>query len=175
MSEFQLTHVALVGARIASFAAYGYQSRMELAGQLIAPEQETGTPLCSMSNRELRAMLRSQLPLWIHNIITDIRFPQRDRLLMALRRFEGEMKDSKTNEVVAGVLTNGFLNINFDPLDMPADMPMRERCAMLAHINVWKDAYRRLEDDVASVLAQVPQALSDWTAEVSDLQLAATG
>jgi hypothetical protein len=174
MSEFQLTHVALVGARIASFADYGYQSRMELAGQLIAP-LETGTPVCSMSNQELHAMLRSQLPLWIHNIITDIRFPQRERLLMALRRFEGELKDSKTNDVVAGVLTNGFLNSNFDPLDLPADMPMRERCAMLVHIGVWQDAYRRLEEDVASVLALVPQALSDWIAEVSEHQLAATG
>ena len=79
MSEFQLTHIALVGARMTAFHAYGFYTRNELS----------------------------------------------------LRRFEGELRDSRDDEVISAVLSNGFRNQTFDPLNLPNNMPMRQRCAVV--------------------------------------------
>ena len=61
-------------------------------------------------------------------------FPLRARLAMALRRFEGELRDSRDNEVVAAVLNAGFSDRQLDPLNLPDSLPMRQRCSMLMPI-----------------------------------------
>ncbi len=162
MSEFQLTHVALVGARISAFHPYGFQARTDLAMRRVAPET-AGIALEKLPPDKLRGRLREQLPLWIHNIITDPEFPNRERLLMPIRRFEGELHDSKHDEVVSAVLSKGFRNQTFDPFDLPPSMPVRQRCAILAHIRVWQEAYRRLEQDLLELMVAQVGDITNWS------------
>ena len=162
MYDFQLTHVALVGARMSAFHAYGYKARTDLTLCRVAPEY-AGVSMDSMPTEELRDKLRVQLPLWVHNIIADHEFPSREKLLMPLRRFEGELKDSKDDEVVSAVLTKGFMSETFDPFNLPKSMPVRERCAILAHLQVWQDAYRVLEKDLLDLLVEHAEELAGWS------------
>ena len=161
MSEFQLTHIALVGARMNAFHPYGFHKRTDLALRRVAPELNV-TEVEMLGRRELIARLKTQLPLWIHNIIVDEAFPQRGQLLMPIRRFEGELKDSREDEVISAVLSNGFRNEPFDPLNLPHGMPMSQRCAVVVHARVWQDAYKRLEQDVLGILADNAQELLRW-------------
>jgi hypothetical protein len=115
-----------------------------------------------LEDAELRTTLQNQFPLWIHNIIADPDFPSRHKLEGPLRRFEGELKDSKHDEVVSTVLSKGFKNQQFDPFDPPKSMPMRQRCAMVVNIGVWQEAYRKLEEDVIAVLMANRDAVSRW-------------
>ncbi|MEM1112864.1 MAG: hypothetical protein AAGI11_13210 [Pseudomonadota bacterium] len=162
MYDFQLTHVALVGARMSAFHAYGYKARSDLTLCRVAPES-AGVALSKLSDGELREKLQRQLPLWVHNIISDPEFPSRDKLLMPLRRFEGELKDSKNDEVVSAVLSKGFMSEYFDPFDLPRNMPVRERCAIIAHLQVWQDAYRSVERDLLDLLVDHAEELESWS------------
>lgn len=158
MAEFQLTHIALVGARINSFRPYGYNSREELTMCRIVPE----APSAGQGQGSLHSLLSEQLPIWVHNIITDPDFPQRHRLLMPLRRFEGELRDNKNDEVISVVLRHGFKSLQFDPLDLPRTMPMRQRCALVVHLGVWKEAYQRLDSEIVELLAANSDLLGKW-------------
>jgi hypothetical protein len=146
---------------MSAFQAYGFHARNELTLCRVAPET-AGIVMENLAKPELQEKIRKQLPLWIHNIIADPEFPQREQLLMPLRRFEGELHDSKHDEVVSAVLSKGFRNQNFDPFDLPKTMPVRQRCAILAHIQVWQEAYRRLEHDLVNLLSQQAKELSAW-------------
>lgn len=161
MSEFQLTHVTLVGARMSAFRSYGFQSRNELSLRCVVPEL-TDSQVDLLGRRELISRLKSQFPIWIHNIVTDPEFPLRDKLLMPLRRFEGELRDNRDDEVVSAVLNQGFRNRDFDPLNLPDTMPLRQRCAMVVHIAVWQEAYKRLENDVVAILADHADLIARW-------------
>ena len=81
MSEFQLTHIALVGARMSAFRPYGYAKRNDLSFHRVAPDLGERDPE-QFNRTEVNTMLRDHLPLWIHNIIADPTFPGRRRLLM---------------------------------------------------------------------------------------------
>lgn len=162
MSEFQLTHTALVGARMAEFHRLGFNTRSELTMRRVAPHEDTGT-LGQLEPGELRDALRNQLPLWIHNIITDPDFPQRHKLVMPLRRFEGELLDNRSDEVISSVLSHGFRSSPFNPLALPDNMNTRDRCAILAHIQVWQDAFLRLEEEVLGILGQLAESLDRWS------------
>lgn len=161
MSEFHLTHIALVGARMSCFHAHGYHTRNELSFQRVSPGL-TSQQVNMLSRQELVSRLKKQLPVWLHNIIVDSDFPERNKLTMPIRRFEGELNDSKHDEVVSAVLSNGFKNQTFDPLNLPQTMPMRQRCAMVVHIKVWQEAYKRLESDVVNILADNAEAVATW-------------
>ena len=161
MSEFQLTHVALVGARIAAFSEHGVKDRNELTMRRIAPDMGD-INLEELPEKQRRDLLAAQLPLWVHNIIADQEFPGRHKMLMPLRRFEGELSDSKSDEVVASVLSAGFRNQTLDPLNLPETMPLRERCALLMHVTVWQDAYKRLEHDLVAILSDYADDISRW-------------
>jgi hypothetical protein len=161
MHEFQLTRVALIGARIAAFHPYGFHSRNELALRTVAPEIP-GRSLADMSTEQLQAMFSKQLPVWIHNILSDPDFPQRDKLLMPLRRFEGELHDSREDEVVSAVISAGFRDHDLNPLALPQSMPMRQRCAMLMQIEVWREAYQRLEQELARIMAACAPEVDSW-------------
>lgn len=163
MSELQMTHVALVGARIDAFAALGFRSRSELTMRRALPPAAP-VALQHMDQNELKALLASQLPLWVHNCISDPAFPARDRLLMHLRRFEGELRDNRENEVVAAVLSAGFRNRQLDPLALPESMPLRQRCRMLMHVDTWQLAYRELEAALVTILASEAELLDAWLA-----------
>ena len=170
--EFQLTHVALVGARITAFHPYGMHSRSELVLQRVTPAS-TARTLPELPHPELRSALRAQLPLWIHNILFDSDFPGRERLLMPLRRFEGELNDNRNDTVVSAVLSSGFRNQNLDPLDLPDSMPMRQRCALVMQIGVWQEAYRRMEQEVLDLLVELAPQVQDWVDfELEPLQAA---
>lgn len=159
--EFQLTQVALVGARIAAFNPYGIHSRSELVLQRVSPDFGQ-QQLPELSPAELRSILCGQLPLWVHNILVDPDFPGRERLLMPLRRFEGELHDNRDDIVVSAVLSAGFRSQNLDPLDLPDSMPMRQRCALVMQIAVWQEAFRRVEQEVISLLTELVPQLQDW-------------
>lgn len=161
MSEFQLTHVALVGARIAAFSEHGFKDRNELAMRRIAPDMGE-IRLEELPDRQRQDMLAAQLPIWVHNIIVDPDFPGRHKMLMPLRRFEGELSDSKSDEVVASVLSAGFRNQTLDPLNLPELMPLRQRCAILMHVSVWQDAYKRLEHDLVEILSAYVDEIARW-------------
>ena len=163
MTQFQMTHVALVGARMDAFRSQGYRVRSELALCRITPETG-GRPLASLSREQWHQLILEQLPVWVHNVIVDASFPGRDRLSMSLRRFEGELRDNRDNEVVASVLSAGFRNRNLDPLNPPEDMPMRQRCALLMHMGPWRDAYQALESEWVRLLSGSAQALDAWIA-----------
>lgn len=161
-SEFQLTHVALVGARMSVFQPYGFRTRDELAMRRVAPEM-AGLAVDALPQKELRQWLVGQLPLWVHNIIADPDFPNREKLLMPIRRFEGELRDNKTDEVISAVLSKGFRNENFDPYNLPRNMPVRQRCAILAQINVWQEAYGHLERELLDLMLQQPEDIARWS------------
>jgi hypothetical protein len=161
MAEFQLTHIALVGARMSLFKDYGFADRNQLAMRRITPGTG-GRPFEDIPANQLPATIRDELPIWIHNIISDPDFPGRDALLMPLRRFEGELYDSKNNEVVAAVLSAGFKSQTLDPLNLPAVMPLRQRCALVMHIGVWQEAYRKLEEDLVDILSKHTDQICQW-------------
>lgn len=165
--DLQLTHIALVGARMAVFKPYGFVDRNQLALRRIAPDTG-GRPLTSLSAPQLHTMLAEQLPVWVHNIIADPDFPSRHKLLMPLRRFEGELQDNKRDEVVACVLSAGFRNQTLDPLHLPDTMPLRQRCALVMHIGVWQDAYRALESEVVALLSLHVDEVSRWVERCRD-------
>ena len=161
MSEFYLCHIALVGARISTFQEYGYNTRNDLSLCRVVPD--TGDePLAQLPPEQVREMLKEQFPIWIHNIISDPEFPQRHKLEMPLRRFEGELKDSKENETISAVLSAGFKSETLDPTNLPSSMPLRQRCAMVAHIDAWQDAYSCLEHDVVEIMMAQPAQIDNW-------------
>lgn len=163
MTQFQMTHVALVGARMDAFRSQGYRVRSELALCRVAPATG-GRLLASLARDQLQQLLAEQLPLWVHNVIVDASFPERDRLSMSLRRFEGELRDNRDNEVVASVLSAGFRNRSLDPLNPPESMPMRQRCGLLMHVGPWRDAFQALQSEWICVLSDSAQALDTWIA-----------
>ena len=166
MSEFQLTHITLVGARISAFRSYGFHSSNDLSLRCVVPEL-SASQVELLGRTELIAQLKSQLPIWIHNIVTDPEFPLRDKLAMPLRRFEGELRDNRDDEVISTVLSQGFRNQDFDPLNLPDSMPLRQRCAMVVHIAVWQAAYKRLEKDVVTILADNAPLIAKWCEDAS--------
>jgi hypothetical protein len=161
MSDFQLSQIALVAARMSAFESLGYQTRQELAMRRVTPA-DTGKGLGQLEELDRREVLREQLPIWVHNVLTDPEFPQRDKLLLPLRRFEGELRDNKNDEVVSAVLSHGFRNQNFNPLALPKDLPMRERCAILAHLQVWEDAFHSLEEELVGLLSKNATSIDRW-------------
>lgn len=163
MSEFQMTHVALVGARMNTFKPFGYNTRSELAMCRVLPDMGT-TSLGDMPRPLLESLFAEQLPCWVHNIITDKGFPMREGMLMALRRFEGEMRDNSKDEVVAAVLSAGFRNRYLDPLNLPDSMPLRQRCGLVMQSSVWHEAYQHLESELSSRLATCAGEVEDWLA-----------
>ena len=164
MSEFQMTHVALVGARINAFAPLGISSRTELTMSLVLPPVEPGH-YQNQDTRAMKASLLEDLPFWVHNCIYDSAFPGRQRLAMHLRKFEGELRDNRSNEVIATVLSYGFRNRQMDPMALPENMPLRQRCSMLMHLGPWQEAYRELELQFASILAAEAEQLELWLAK----------
>ena len=163
MSEFQMTHVALVGARMQSFLPLGFRSRSELTMHRALPSPGP-VLLQHMDQKELRSLFAQQLPIWVHNVITDPGFPGRDRMLMHLRRFEGELRDNRDNEVIAEVLTSGFRNRQLNPLDLPESMPLRQRCSILMSVEPWQESYRQLETELVKVLTDEAEAIDIWLA-----------
>ncbi|MFV8818191.1 hypothetical protein [Haliea sp. E17] len=157
-----MTHVALVGARMDAFTALGYHSRSELALRRALPRYPG--KLAGLSKPDQRKLLAKDLPVWVHNAITDPDFPGRDQLVMPLRRFEGELRDSRDNEVIAAVLNAGFRNRPLDPLNLPDNMPLRQRCSMLMHVGPWQEAYRQLEAKLVETLQQRLDELDHWLA-----------
>jgi hypothetical protein len=172
MSELHLTHIALVGARMSAFKQYGFHDRNQLAMRRITP-YSGGRALADVPCAELPDVLRAELPIWIHNMIADPDFPGRDTLLMPLRRFEGELCDNKSDEVVALVLSAGFKNQTLDPLNLPSVMPLRQRCAIVMHIQVWQDAYRTLEEDLIPLLSGQVEDICLWVDYSRDIRHAA--
>ena len=161
MSEFYLCHVALVGARMSTFAEFGYSTRNELSLRRVVPENYANA-VSQLAAKDAEALLIKYFPLWIHNIISDPEFPQRHKLEMPLRRFEGELNDSKNNEVMAAVLSAGFKNNTLNPDKLPDSMPLRQRCAIVAHIDAWQEAYLCLEKDVVNILMETLPELDSW-------------
>ncbi len=161
MTEFQLSHVALVAARISAFEPLGFNNRSQLAMRRVVP-LPAGTSLAAMDEEGRRETLREQLPIWVHNILADPEFPRRDRLLPPLRRFEGELRDNKDDEVISSVLSHGFRNQAFDPLNLPGTLSMRERCAILAHVQTWEEAFLPLRQALVDELAAQADALDKW-------------
>lgn len=160
MSEFYLCQIALVGARMAAFAPYGFHNRNDIAMRRIAPRFDSAVD--NLDDTALRNLLSSEFPVWIHNIVTDPTFPLKQELAMPLRRFEGELSDNKNNDVVSAVLSAGFRNETLDPLALPDSMPLRQRCAMIAHVEQWQDAYVVLVKDVIDILMTDLSAIANW-------------
>ena len=163
MSEFQMTHVSLVGARINTFTPLGFRSRSDLTMRRAVPAVES-VPYRRLATRSRKPALAAGLPLWVHNCITDKAFPARIHLLMHLRRFEGELRDNRDNEVIATVISAGFRDQQLDPLALPESMPLRQRCTMLMHVEPWKEAYRDLEQAMVNILASEAEQLDAWLA-----------
>jgi hypothetical protein len=160
MNEFQLTHIALVGARMEVFRAQGFKDRNELAMRVVMPANTDS--LVELPDEEIPIAFKTQLPVWVHNIISDSSFPRREKMLMPLRRFEGELQDSKQDDVVARVLSAGFRNQHLDPLNLPAVMPTQERCAIVMQIGTWQDAYKTLEQDLVRLLSDYADDIIRW-------------
>ncbi|MFK8047232.1 MAG: hypothetical protein AB8B81_02235 [Halioglobus sp.] len=161
MSEFHLSHIALVGARMEAFSEFGISNRNELKMRRISPAGLENS-VENLSTSDLKQLLKVQLPIWVHNVITDPAFPNREQLLMPIRRFEGELKDKKGDEVVSAVMTAGFVNQTLDPLDLPKEMSMQERCAVVAQISVWQEAYQQLESDLVKIMIDQLPELAQW-------------
>ncbi len=161
MSEFHLSHIALVGARMSTFQEYGYSTRNDLLMHKVVPGEAPAT-MESLPIEEVRKKLINQFPLWVHNIIVDPEFPQRDRLLMPLRRFEGELADSRNNMVISAVLSAGFKNRTLDPLDLPESMLLRERCALVSQSGIWQEAFFRLENDILDIMVEHLPEIAKW-------------
>ncbi len=83
---------------------------------------------------------------------------------MHLRKFEGELRDHRNNEVIATVLNCGFRNRQMNPLELPDSMPLRQRCNMLMHLGPWQEAYRELERQFTAILASEVNQLDLWLA-----------
>lgn len=162
MSEFHLSHIALVGARMEAFSEFGISNRNELKMRRISPVGLEDS-IENLSTAEIKKLLVDQLPIWVHNAITDPEFPNREQLLMPIRRFEGELKDKKSDEVVSAVMTAGFISETLNPLDLPKQMSMQERCAVVAQINVWQEAYQQLENDIVQTLCDQLPAIAAWS------------
>jgi len=161
MSEFYLCHIALVGARISTFQEYGYKTRNDLSLCRVVPN--TGSELLAqLPAAQVRKIFAEQFPIWVHNIISDPDFPLRRKLEMPLRRFEGELKDSKENETISAVLSAGFKSQTLDPSNLPGSMPLRQRCAMVAHIDAWQDAYSCLEQDIIEIMMTQLEQIDNW-------------
>ena len=160
MNEFQLTHIALVGARMEVFRALGFKDRNELSMRVVMPANTDS--LVELPDEEIPIAFKTQLPVWVHNIISDSSFPRREKMLMPLRRFEGELQDSKQDDVVARVLSAGFRNQHLDPLNLPAVMPTQERCAIVMQIGTWQDAYKTLEQDLVRLLSDYADDIIRW-------------
>lgn len=160
MTEFQLTHIALVGARMEVFRAHGFKDRNELSMRVVMPANVDS--LVELPSEEIPIAFKAQLPIWVHNIISDSSFPRREKMLMPLRRFEGELQDSKHDDVVASVLSAGFRNRNLDPLNLPAVMPTRQRCAIVMQIGTWQEAYKALEQDLVRLLSDYADDIIRW-------------
>lgn len=174
MSEFQLTHVALVGARMDAFVPLGFSSRTDLTMSRALPLAEPQN-YQQADTEALKARLATDLPIWVHNCIYDPQFPARERLIMHLRKFEGELRDNRCNEVIATVLSCGFRDRQMDPLELPVTMPLRQRCSMLMHLGPWQEAYRELELQFVAILASEAEQLDRWLAKsrpVSDRAIA---
>lgn len=167
MLQFQMTHVALVGARMDAFQALGYRHRSELAMRRVVPAGFRAV-LDTDDRPSLHVAVAQTLPFWVHNAISDSAFPAQERLAMGLRRFEGELRDNRDNEVVAAVLSAGFRNRTLDPLHPPDSMPMRQRCSLLMNIGPWKDAYQRLQGEFCAALCEDAGALTEWLATAAD-------
>lgn len=161
MSEFHLSHIALVGARMETFCEFGISNRNELKMRRVSPSGFEDS-VKRLSVADLKKLLVEQLPLWIHNIITDPDFPKREQLLMPVRRFEGELKDKKADEVVCAVMTAGFKSESLNPLNLPKEMSMQQRCEMVAQINVWQEAYQTLESDILEIMSDQVTAVAQW-------------
>jgi len=146
---------------MAVFEEYGYSTRNDLSLCRVAPHVGN-TPLGQLDATQVREMFTRQFPIWVHNIISDPDFPQRSKLEMPLRRFEGELKDSKDNEVISAVLSAGFKNQTLDPTDLPSSMPLRQRCAMVVHIDAWQEAYLCLEKDIIDIMMRHLPELDSW-------------
>jgi hypothetical protein len=145
---------------MAAFHPYGFRIRNDLAMRRIVPRLDGA--LENLEEEALREEFSRELPVWIHNIVTDPMFPLKQQLAMPLRRFEGELSDSKDNDVVAAVLSAGFRNVTLNPLNLPDSMPLRQRCAMVAHIEQWQGAYLALEKDVIDVFITNLSAIASW-------------
>jgi hypothetical protein len=163
MSEFQMTHVALVGARIGVFASMGFRCRSEMTMRRALPTGNNSY-YAMMDMQQRRTRLQDELPIWVHNCITDPAFPVRHQLLMHLRRFEGELRDNRDNAVIAAVLSAGFRNRELNPLELPDSMPMRQRCSLLMNLEPWQEAYRDLETAMVKILASEAKTLDTWLA-----------
>lgn len=161
MTDLQLTQIALVGARITDFSNFGYTNRNAMTMRRVAPELEPADAGVSDAS-DSASCFKNRLPVWVHNIINDPEFPSREELMMPLRRFEGELIDSRDNEVVSTVLAHGFRNQSFDPLNLPVTMPLSQRCAMVAHIDVWESAFRQLERDLSEIMTKHYDQISNW-------------
>lgn len=148
------------------FKPYGFEDRNQLTLRVVVPDGVAS--LAQLPAAEQLGTLRAQLPLWVHNIISDLHFPHREQLLMPLRRFEGELYDNRQDEVVALVLSAGFKGQALDPLKLPAVMPLRQRCALVMQIGAWQDAYRVLERDLTEMLAQHAADISRWARMYQD-------
>jgi hypothetical protein len=146
-----------------AFKVHGYRLRSELAMRRLVPDAVKDA-LEEPAQLSLCHALAQTLPFWVHNAITDPGIPEREPLLMSLRRFEGELRDNRDNEVVAAVLSAGFRNRNLDPFHLPDNMPLRQRCALLMHINPWKEAYQRVESEFCKALCEDVEALESWVA-----------
>ncbi len=146
-----------------SFAPLGFRNRTDLTMSRALPT--TGPNFYQQQDsRTLQAQLATELPIWVHNSIGDQHFPARGRLSMHLRKFEGELRDNRSNEVIATVLNCGFRNRQMNPLDLPANMPLRQRCSLLMHLGPWQEAYRELEKQFTSILASEADRLDQWLA-----------
>ena len=173
MSEFQLTQVALVGARIEEFHSLGFLARRELAMCSVVPTLP-GNSLSELPTTQFKTVLKEQLPIWVHNAIVDPHFPLRDKLSLPLRRFEGEIRDHREDEVVTAVLSAGFRDRQLNPLDLPVNMPMRQRCTLVMQISTWQEMYQNLEEEFVEILADYASELDDWLALVSEADTAET-
>ncbi len=161
MSDFQLSQIALIAARMSAFKPMGVTSRGDLTMRRVAPLSDE-VKLQSLDDSTRKSTIREQLPIWVHNLLVDPGFPYREKLLPSLRRFEGELRDNKNDEVVSAVLSHGFRNQDFNPLDLPKDMSMRDRCAILAHIKVWEEAFLPLEESLVKLLSDQAESLDRW-------------
>lgn len=161
MLDLQLTQVALVGARMPVFQRFGYNDRNQLTMHRVSPLSEDGR-LLAMTPAEQRSHFLSFFPVWVHNIIVDPGFPDREVLLQPLRRFEGELRDARSDEVVSTVLSAGFQSRPLDPLNLPDDMPLRQRCVLVMSLGIWQEAFRELQDTLVSALCDQVDAVDDW-------------
>ncbi|KZX58022.1 hypothetical protein A3709_20640 [Halioglobus sp. HI00S01] len=169
---FHLVHVALCGARIGAFAPYGYRTRAALQMKRVVPEW--APTIVESSDDEARAAFQDSLPIWINNVIQDPGFlcedaQIRSQLEGVLRRFQGELKDLSNTFVVNKVLTEGYRDSDFDPLNMDAaEVSMRDRVAVICDSAEWQGAFSALEDGFLDILVASKQEISEWARSYQD-------